>query len=557
MQTALHILNLVGQIQREAVGGTIVGTEFYKKERAAYLLIKNEERKLALGIEYHPTGHGCYLIPASKMAIDTTEKPWPVFDLIGSKVAEVTQYGLDRIFALTLETASGRQFLLFECLGPNGNLWLLNAHRRRIGTLRRRQFDSDKPYEAVAMPDRIDPRECSVATLTALAASHPGATVDHLLEKQLLGFNRNLAREAAERAGVAGLLLPELETEQKESLGKVVGSLAESFAQSGVGYLYQLPEGPEAFPFQLRVANELQEKHKTLSLAIHQLCRLRRSGSQEVDESKRATEAVLRAIKRLEKRRANTESDLLEAGQYEQHRRVAELLQIQYDRLRKGLASVTVDDIYRDPPQPLTIKLDSALSPQQNIEAYARKYRKGRDGHELLTRRLEITDQEIGHLREVLEALEKDFESAGQQFASELQSLLPKEARRGEVQPRLPYRTYLLSTGLTIFVGRDGADNDRTTFEFAKPYELWFHSQQCPGSHVIIKYPNKSFVPTRREIEETAAIAAFHSKARNDSLVPVIYAERRYVRKPRKAKPGLVTVEREKSIMVAPRPPKD
>jgi predicted ribosome quality control (RQC) complex YloA/Tae2 family protein len=72
-----------------------------------------------------------------------------------------------------------------------------------------------------------------------------------------------------------------------------------------------------------------------------------------------------------------------------------------------------------------------------------------------------------------------------------------------------------------------------------------------------MKYPNKKFVPSKREIQETAAIAAYHSKARNDSLVPVIYTERRYVRKPRKAKPGLVTVEREKSIMVAPQKPSD
>jgi len=128
-------------------------------------------------------------------------------------------------------------------------------------------------------------------------------------------------------------------------------------------------------------------------------------------------------------------------------------------------------------------------------------------------------------------------------------------SKTGEPSERLPYREHTLSTGLRIFIGRQGADNDRTTFEFARPYELWFHTQQCPGSHVVIKFPNKSFVPTQREIEETAAIAAWHSKAKNDSLVPVIYTEKKYVRKPRNAKPGLVTVEREKSVMVAPLKP--
>jgi predicted ribosome quality control (RQC) complex YloA/Tae2 family protein len=71
----------------------------------------------------------------------------------------------------------------------------------------------------------------------------------------------------------------------------------------------------------------------------------------------------------------------------------------------------------------------------------------------------------------------------------------------------------------------------------------------------VIKFPSKTFEPSKKEIEETASIAAWFSKARNDTMVPVIYTQRRYVRKPRKAKAGLVTVEREKSVMVEPTKP--
>ncbi len=68
-----------------------------------------------------------------------------------------------------------------------------------------------------------------------------------------------------------------------------------------------------------------------------------------------------------------------------------------------------------------------------------------------------------------------------------------------------------------------------------------------------MKFPDKSFVPSKAEIAEAAAVTAYHSKARNSKTVPVIYTERKYVRKPRKAKPGLVLVEREKMIMVEPK----
>ena len=162
---------------------------------------------------------------------------------------------------------------------------------------------------------------------------------------------------------------------------------------------------------------------------------------------------------------------------------------------------------------------------------------------------------ELESLKQIAVDLDQNFEQARQRYAAEIASLMPGESSRPETQVRLPYREFTLSTGLTVFVGRDGSDNDRTTFEFARPYELWFHTQQCPGSHVVIKYPNKAFQPSKREIEEAASLAALHSKARNDSLVPVIYTERKYVRKPRKAKPGLVSVEREKSVMVPPGKP--
>jgi predicted ribosome quality control (RQC) complex YloA/Tae2 family protein len=228
-------------------------------------------------------------------------------------------------------------------------------------------------------------------------------------------------------------------------------------------------------------------------------------------------------------------------------------LQINRERLKKGMKSIKVDDILTDPPETVTITLDPASGPNENIQDYFRRHRKGREGLDLLQRRDEITRGELEALRTMQDELETDFASAQKRYESELMSLMPREAGQRETPVRLPYRPATLSTGVTIFIGRDGADNDRTTFEFGRPYELWFHAQQCPGSHVVMKFPSKSFEPSMREIEETAAIAAYHSKAKNDSLVPVVYAPRKYVRKPRKAKPGLVTVEREKSVMVAPR----
>ncbi|MBI5267534.1 MAG: NFACT family protein [candidate division Zixibacteria bacterium] len=211
------------------------------------------------------------------------------------------------------------------------------------------------------------------------------------------------------------------------------------------------------------------------------------------------------------------EADLAHAADCEKYKQLGDLLHSNFSRIRRGMKHITVENMHTHPPETIDIPLDSALTPQQNVESYYKKHRKGKEGLELLQRRLEVTRHEIDQWRTIAQALESDFESARQRYQEELSSLLPKEKVRTAEVARLPYREHTLSTGLTIFIGRDGSDNDRTTFEFAKPYELWFHAQQCPGSHVVMKFPNKSFVPSKREIEETAAIAAFHSKATTDS----------------------------------------
>ena len=203
----------------------------------------------------------------------------------------------------------------------------------------------------------------------------------------------------------------------------------------------------------------------------------------------------------------------------------------------------------------MKIKLNPALTPAQNAEEYFRRYKKGKEALTLLERRLEIAKAESEEAEKLVAEIESDFDNAKEKYASELAAILPKTSEKKTAAPRLPYKEYTLSSGVTIYVGRDGADNDLTTFQYAKPYELWFHAAQSPGSHVVMKFPNKNFAPSKAEIAEAAAIAAYHSKAKNSKAVPVIYTQRKYVRKPRKAKPGLVTVEREKMIMVEPKKP--
>ena len=99
-------------------------------------------------------------------------------------------------------------------------------------------------------------------------------------------------------------------------------------------------------------------------------------------------------------------------------------------------------------------------------------------------------------------------------------------------------------------IGRNNKQNDLLTMKMASARDLWFHAQKIPGSHVVVRTQGKEV--DEQTILEAASLAAFHSKARNSSKVPVDYTEKRHVRKPTGAKPGFVLYENFKTIIVDP-----
>jgi predicted ribosome quality control (RQC) complex YloA/Tae2 family protein len=556
MQTSLHIRALVREMKQELTGGEITSTAFYKKLRAAYIFVKTESAHLAFGFVFHPGGSGVFLVPASKIEIETTEKPWPIFDLTGATVTDITQSGLDRLFTISVKTTAGNRQISCEAIGPNGNLWLLDAKNHIVATLRHREHSPNEVYKPMPPREGLDPFTLTGGKLSAALTKLGDHSMSILtfMEKQVLGFSRSIAREAAIRAGVEKASTSDLKADQIQGLALQIRTLAETFTSVNLGYLHKVRDGIEVFPFKLRETGSADpDKYKTLSMAAMAMIMSKQDSKDEFDEGKVIVTAAAKQVERLKTRLDKVEADTAQAADFERYKQLGDLLHSNFTRIKRGMKHITVENTFGRSQKEIDITLDSALTPRQNVDSYYKKHRKGREGLELLERRAEITRQELAQWREIHQELTEDFESARQRYAAELLSLLPKERVKTAEGARLPYREATLSTGLTIYVGRDGSDNDRTTFEFAKPYELWFHAQQCPGSHVVMKFPNKSFVPSKREIEETAAIAAFHSKAKNNSAVPIIYTERRYVRKPRKAKPGLVTVEKEKSVMVVPR----
>ena len=106
-------------------------------------------------------------------------------------------------------------------------------------------------------------------------------------------------------------------------------------------------------------------------------------------------------------------------------------------------------------------------------------------------------------------------------------------------------------------VGKSNRGNEVLTFELARPEDVWMHAHQSAGSHLVLRHDEKGKEPPRSVLFSAAAIAAYYSKARGSSKVPVLVSQKRFVRKPRKAPIGTVTVSKYETLMVSPHCPEE
>lgn len=208
-----------------------------------------------------------------------------------------------------------------------------------------------------------------------------------------------------------------------------------------------------------------------------------------------------------------------------------------------------------DSPVTVTIPLDPRLTPSQNAQRYYSEYRKAQKAEEMLTSLIVKGKEELIYLDSVFDALTR---STCDQDVIELKLELASEGylkaaklkhKQGKIRQQQPLK-YRSSDGFLILVGRNNVQNDKLTLKTAEKTDLWLHTQNITGSHVIVEANGKPL--PNRTIEEAAVIAAYNSKARNSSKVPVDYTLARYVKKPAGSKPGMVIFTNNQTAVVDP-----
>ena len=543
MLTSLDITRILAESAGSMIGATVTAVEYYRKERTVQVYLK-KDRTVCITLSFHPQQSGFYVLAAGKSGLDTPEKHRPFArEVWDGTIISVEQTPNDRIVELEIKVGAQTWFLVFEIIGPNANVWQLDGDKAIVASLRQKSFTPGQPYQPPTLPDKLDPAALTSDDIRRLLDAEPEAVVARALEKGIYGVDFYLARS----------VIPD-DAEGDSQFAEVICDRLREVINRHLSpdhpiYAYYIKGRSRFYPVEI-AGHELVGKFGSLSAAQREVnAGIRQTGDIE-SLHEQTLKSIRGRIKKAQRALEKLDADIDEASGFEQYRRFADLLKINLGRLKRGMDKIEVDDLFADGVK-VAISLDSKLNGSENVEQYSRRYRKGKEGLDLLTRRKENLLDEIKMLETALGRFEDNFDEAQHEYPELLPA--PSEAGFQETVVRRPYKEYQTSTGVTLWVGKTEVDNDRLTLDYAKPHELWFHASQCPGSHVVMKFPNKSFVPSKQEIAEAASLAAYFSKARGSGKVPVSYTLRRYVRKPRKAKPGLVTIERHETIMVPPK----
>ena len=242
------------------------------------------------------------------------------------------------------------------------------------------------------------------------------------------------------------------------------------------------------------------------------------------------------------------QDDLLSHAGADREKMVGDLLLANLATAKRKGNRVVVIDYFSEDAAPLEVEIDENASLQEEATRRFKAYARSKRAAEQIASRLTIVKREIGELEEKLSQFESDPESA-----VDLSPRQEPQRKSKSASPRIPgTRRYISTDGWEILVGRTSQDNDFLTFKIAKPNDLWLHAADYGGSHVVVRNATKKEAP-HRTLMEAAELAAYFSQAKSNPKVDVHYTQRKFVSKPKGAKPGLVRLQRFKNITVEPK----
>lgn len=255
-------------------------------------------------------------------------------------------------------------------------------------------------------------------------------------------------------------------------------------------------------------------------------------------------------IDKLEVKVKKLQKEIRSAEKLDMYQLYGELLTANSYSIEKGAKEATVENYYEQGTF-VTIPLDPQKSAIDNAQRYYARYSKAKNALVMIAEQIDIAKDDIEYFEMVKQQVMQASPDDIAEIREELSDLGYMRAR-GKTKKQKPKRpkpeTYYSSTGIEISVGKNNKQNDYVTFKMANRHDIWLHTKDIPGSHVVIHHHD----PDEKSLQEAALLAAYFSKARESSSVPVDYTVIKQVKKPSGAKPGFVIYFDQKTLFVTP-----
>ena len=438
----------------------------------------------------------------------------------GQTVEEVVQHQNERSFYLTL---SGGFILLFKLFGNRSNI-ILYQHEVPVELFRKKLF-ADADLNPLQMHRPLQ------QNFEAFAAA-----------------NGNIRKVYPTFGELPALYLAQQQYEQQPLEQK--WELAQS--------ILDVLEAPESY-YIIRLEDKLRlsllplgEVVYTYTSALEALNAYTRLYLSETGYERQYTQAKQQLERKLHVTQTvleQSEAKVNELRHNKSYSQTADVIMANLTNIPPRATEVELYDFYTD--QDRTYKLKESETPQKFAE---RLYRKAKNQHvevQQLEEKVERKLEEAIVLEDALQALsEADDYKKLKVFLREYAPLL---TTKQQAMQEAPFRVFE-TEGYKILVGKSAKNNDELTQRHTYKEDLWLHAKDVSGSHVVVKYQAGRTIPAT-VLEKAAQLAAFYSKRKSDSLCPVLYTPKKWVRKPKGAAPGAVVVEREKVILVKPENP--
>ena len=494
--------------------------------------------------------------------------------LEGGKIVSIAQQSLERVMIITIEAYNElrelcQRQLVCEIMGKHSNIILVNPatglimdgiKRYSHAVSRHREVLPGSPYLEPPQQHKKDPRLISYEDFEQGILEQLGKTVQKSLVNMLEGISPLLAGEVIHRAGLPqDTVVDAMGAFEFERLYSSLQELVEEL-QSGcpTPSLVKDKKGITGFSaFKLsRFAPDLIHP-PSVNETIDTYYKTEKEQRRFTGLQHKLTQVVTKELERCYKKAGLQEDTIRLALEAEEFRIKGEILTANIFRVRPGDTEITLENFYDPEGGTITISLLPELTPADNAQRYFRRYNKAKNAAQKAARYYQETKEEIAYLEGIQHSLETadtlgDLEEIREELMK--QGYLKKEARKeaGKKPTGKPeVLAYQSSDGFSLLIGKNNRQNDYLTLKVAKDHDLWLHTKDIPGSHVIIRNPDRKPIP-EQTLLEAANLAAYYSKGRMSSKVPVDYTERRNVKKPNGAKPGMVIYENNQTIYITP-----